>query len=251
VKISGPRVPDNTCAALTVEQTQVSDVAVSPAKEIELLSAHWDDGFATDVTKEVSSLLKPELQEFFAAPEWLLRGPLTGVKTLGIRFQFACREFVLDAWEPNPISYAILKTYAETVIAGERWNGPVYATDEDAETMQNITPVSNSDVVVVNALYGYGNDFSNVTDKVRDLLATGAPLFVVSDGMFNVTPDASDRRLLLTYLYRGKRATVQIRKMGEFSISFLAETAEAGFQAGEYFSDPDYFRPDKRFFKFQ
>jgi hypothetical protein len=181
----------------------------------------------------VTKWVKPDLDEFYAAPKWLEVDPAIGqTKHLVVSYLFQCEEYVITTTEPGPVSYAILAEHARP----SSRPAPVSVTAKTDE------------VTILASHYGMGNQFRDVTPRVRELLGSGGS-FVVDDAILNVNVNTGGRVLVITYSYRGERKTLTISKNTQISRTQLAANAESevtryhSSQPPAWLKDADPFAP--------
>ena len=230
--------PD-TCIPIVVTNVDQrnADVATptttAPDGKLRIISAIYGaSAGSADVTPLVTKRAQPGMDDFYAAPKWMEVDPANGqTKNLVISYLYDCEDYILSIEEPGPISYDRLVQHANPAarlpLPGSR----------------------NDDVTVVAAHWGMGNQFTNVTPRVRQLLSTGDS-FIADDAILNVNRSTGGRVLLITYTYQGERKTVYFWRNGQVSPSMLIANAATGVntprtssQTPPWFTDADPFAP--------
>jgi hypothetical protein len=187
---------------------------------------------SADVTPLVTKWVKPGLDQFYAAPKWMEVDPANGqTKNLVISYLYDCEDHTFSIEEPGAVSYAILAEHA----------------DPGAQPAPPAS--SNDDVTILAAHWGMGNQFANVTPRVRQLLSTGDP-FTVDDAILNANRSTGGKVLLVTYAYQGERKTVYFWRNSQVgSGMMIANTDTSAYaprsssQAPPWFADADPFAP--------
>ncbi len=184
-------------------------VTVPLTGELVIFSAIFSgqDGSA-DVTALVAELARPGAAVFFASPKWLGTDPAPNwKKKLSITYRFRGRPALLTTGEGGAISYEILAANA----------------GGDPSRPPRAVPVNGGEPKILNAWFGTGNLFADVTARVADLIKTKP------DG-FDATPDElqSDptpgliKEFMVVYEYGDQRQVFTVQEGGACSHDLLA-----------------------------
>lgn len=166
---------------------------------------------SVDVTPIVRLLARPDLDEFYVAPQWLQVDPSVGqTKQLVVFYEYRGAPHVISTVEPGALSYRILLEEADSSLR----TAATASRDETAS--------------IVTAYYGIGASFSLVTARARELIRPESEPLVVDGPILGVRPGATNGVLILTYLYRGGRHTLVVWRGGRVNYSGLTTYAAAG-----------------------
>ena len=196
--IEGTGIPPGTCVPLFVRDRDIPDVRIapaiqaSPAESIRVISAIYGaGGGSADVTPVVARAIRSGTDELYAAPFWLEVDPAPGAtKSLVVFYENQCEENVFAATEPDPIS--------QTILAANMANSRV--------TLPAVSSQDGEELTIVQAFYGLGSRFTQITPRLRQLIKPDTPPITVDDATLD--RGTGSKVLIVTYTYKGARVTM-------------------------------------------
>jgi len=159
---------------------------------------------SADVTPVVGTLLRPDLNEFYASPQWLKVDPSVGqTKQLVISYEYRGEPHVFTTTEPSGVSHRMLLEAADPSLRPARVGNP------------------SDPAVIVAAYYGLGARFDQVTERAREVIRPGHEPIVVDGPVLGLRPAAANAVLILTFVQMGVRQTAVIWRGSRVSIDAL------------------------------
>jgi hypothetical protein len=190
-----------------------------------------------DVTPLVTELVRPDLNEFYAAPKWLRFDPAINVaKELAITYEYrgATRYFTVPSG--GAVSYAILLDQAAPAAPVPQPRSAFWQRLLGRSATDPAFDAQNSrELRILVAYFGIETSFADVTNAVSALTRPGAGPFLVDANTMHADPAPRRRKnLIVTYEFQGKRRNFVTMNQSPLSYDILVENAQTNGMASTH-----------------